>query len=144
MQNGISELILVCTAVVACFSEKGVRCVFDNAAVAKSATLLILCCLPSQLPDVAKDIRSALRRETVVLSIVSATTLSRLQSLLGTSNILRPNITTVVQREGQQWDFSRDVCLALGMEDAVEMTCPLSFNKESKQLHLLFLMCFNY
>jgi len=133
-------------AVVASFLEKGVRCVYDNAAVAKSATVLVLCCLPSQLPSVAGDIRNALRRETIVLSIVSATSLSRLQGLLGTSNILRPDITTASQSGGQQYDFSRDVCSALGMQEIVEVMCPLSFNKQSRpmQLHVLFLICCNY
>ncbi|KAK2551770.1 NADP-dependent oxidoreductase domain-containing protein 1 [Acropora cervicornis] len=42
------------------FQEKGVNCGFDNIKVCSTVHILFLCCLPSQFPTVAKEIRGHL------------------------------------------------------------------------------------
>lgn len=56
----------------------GTRVGDDNATVARAADVCILAVKPAQAPSVAKEIRTALRPETLVVSIAAGVTLEKL------------------------------------------------------------------
>ena len=68
-------------------SARGVAVVFDNALVASKAQVLILAVLPAQLQEVARSMRPS--ANTLVLSLVGATPLPKVQQLFGTSHAVR-------------------------------------------------------
>ncbi|OCT68190.1 NADP-dependent oxidoreductase domain-containing protein 1 [Xenopus laevis] len=70
--------------------ELGVHCSYDNVGLATWAQVLFLCCLPSQLPSICKEIRDHLKKACIVYSLVSAVPLPRLKQLLCHSSIIRP------------------------------------------------------
>ena len=109
---------------------RGVSCVFDNASIARSVSLLLLCCLPSQLPDIATDIRPALPPHTIIVSLVSATPVAKLCQLLGTTNVLRPDATAMMPPAEWNWDITVDIEKSLGTGTTLEKTCPLSSSKQ--------------
>ena len=61
-------------------AARGVAVVFDNALIASRCHLLILCVLPAQLQDVARTLKP--QSHTAVLSLVGATPLAKIRSLL--------------------------------------------------------------
>ena len=68
-------------------TARGVNVVFDNAAVASRARLLIIAVLPGQqLQDVARTARPG--PNTLVLSLVGSTPLAKMRSLLGVPNVI--------------------------------------------------------
>jgi len=124
-------------------ASQGVACTNNNALVASSVSILFICCLPTQLPSVAADIRDTLTDRTLVFSVVTAVPVSRLQRLLGgNANVIRPQMETPKpsQLQGQTsiWDVSKGIESAFGEASAIRMTCPLSNNvsgvKELTQL----------
>lgn len=69
-------------------AARGVRPYLNNADVASRAHLLLLAVLPAQLPEVSKSLRSGLSTRTLVLSLVGATPLAKLRTLLGAPRAL--------------------------------------------------------
>jgi hypothetical protein len=67
------------------FQKLGVSCGYDDAAVAQRADVLVIAVLPSQLPQVARDVRGHIRPTSLVISLVAGAHCSApaLQSLRG-------------------------------------------------------------
>ena len=65
-------------------------------------------------------------------SMVSAMPVSRIRQLLGTDSVIRPEYTWDVANADRSWDHTLDVSAAFAISEMVELTCPLSFNKEGK------------
>eukprot|EP00960_Hanusia_phi_P048893 759222-Hanusia_phi.AAC.4 len=82
------------------YEKLGVTAVFDNSAVASRADLLIVCCPPSSINSVARDIRGKLKSTTLVVSCIAGISAERLASLFGISlhNVFRPSINIEVGR----------------------------------------------
>jgi hypothetical protein len=126
------ELLITALYVAVDLASQGVVCVRSNAVVASSVSVLFVCCLPAQLPLVAADIRESLDAHTIVFSVVTAVPVSRLKRLLGTANVVRPEMemeNVAAPQQSLKWDVSRGVGSAFELTDVVEMTCPLSENK---------------
>jgi len=120
-----------------------VTCIHDNARVVDSASVIFLTCLPSQLPLIASELRPRLaafqsplvpnidqiprNRSPLIYSIISATSTSRMQKLLGTVRVIRPNVKAVFSSVDEQkiWNTSLDVIQSFGMPEMVNQTCPL-------------------
>ncbi|EDL02931.1 NADP-dependent oxidoreductase domain-containing protein 1 [Mus musculus] len=101
----------------------GVRCVYDNAAVASWAKVLFLCCLPAQLPNICLEIQSKLNKHCTVYSFVSAIPLPRLKSLLNHTNILRPQYQFAEDYDNI-WGENEEVPIALQDTTIIRGTCP--------------------
>ncbi|EDL81632.1 rCG20785 [Rattus norvegicus] len=101
----------------------GVRCVYDNAAVANWAKVLFLCCLPAQLPNICLEIQSKLDKSCIVYSFVSAITIPRLKTLLNHTNIVRPQYQFVEKFENI-WGENEEVPAALRNSSIIRGTCP--------------------
>lgn len=112
--------------------DKGVACVSDNALVAKSVHLLILCVLPSQLPQVANEIRGHITIRCLVYSFVSSVSVLRLKQLLGYSNLIRPEFEWDEQNLDKAWDYTMDVTGTFAVPDIIAKTCPLHVKAEGK------------
>jgi hypothetical protein len=111
-------------------ASQGVVCVRSNEAVASSVSVLFICCLPAQLPIIAADIRDCLSPHTIVYSVVTAVPVSRLRRLLGTANVVRPEMETNVEpQQSLKWEVSKGIGPALEITDVVEATCPLGGSK---------------
>ncbi|KAM9294042.1 NADP-dependent oxidoreductase domain-containing protein 1 [Gastrophryne carolinensis] len=76
------------------FQDRGVWCFYDNARLVREAELIFLCCLPSQLPAVCAEIAGHLSWWCVVVSLMSAVPLPRLENLLGHGGVIRPEYDT--------------------------------------------------
>ncbi|CAB3992931.1 Hypothetical predicted protein, partial [Paramuricea clavata] len=72
------------------FQNKGVYCCFDNVMVGKTVDILFLCCLPSQLNTVSKDLRGNVAG--LVYSFVAGMSLARITQLLDYQNIVKPTL----------------------------------------------------
>ncbi|XP_028627752.1 NADP-dependent oxidoreductase domain-containing protein 1 isoform X1 [Grammomys surdaster] len=101
----------------------GVRCVYDNSAVASWAKVLFLCCLPAQLPNICLEIQSKLEKSCTVYSFVSAIPLPRLKSLLNHTNIMRPQYQFVEDFDNI-WGENEEVPAALQDSVMIRSTCP--------------------
>ena len=110
--------------------EKGVTCTSDSVEVARSVHILFLCVLPSQFPALAEDLRGRLSPRCLVYSFVATVPLSRLQRLLEFSNILRPDFLWEAKNAEKEWDFNMDITGMFAVKNALEQTCPLSFQKD--------------
>jgi hypothetical protein len=70
------------------YQAQGVRCYYDNAAVAGACEVLFLCCLPAHLPRVAADIASAgPAPNLLVVSAVGGMTADKIQTMLGVPTV---------------------------------------------------------
>ncbi|XP_031211396.1 NADP-dependent oxidoreductase domain-containing protein 1 isoform X2 [Mastomys coucha] len=107
------------------FRKLGVRCVYDNAAVASWAKVLFLCCLPAQLPNICLEIQSKLDKSCIVYSLVSAIPLPRLKNLLNHTNILRPQYQFIEDFDNI-WGENEEVPSALQDTTIIRGTCPYS------------------
>ena len=66
----------------------------------------------------------------LLISMVSAMPVTRIRQLLDTYSVIRPEYTWDVANADRSWDHSLDVSAAFAVPEMVELTCPLSFNKE--------------
>ncbi|XP_070576714.1 NADP-dependent oxidoreductase domain-containing protein 1-like [Ptychodera flava] len=128
--------------------EKGVHCFHDNASLASSVHVLFLCVLPSQLPGVAEEIRGKISSHCTVYSFVSAVPIPRLRQILKTSHIIKPDITWKVDNVEKDWPTDSDINGTLENPNNVDITCPLSFNKEDAVINtsekLLEMMIYSF
>ncbi|KAG8448992.1 hypothetical protein GDO86_015887 [Hymenochirus boettgeri] len=104
--------------------ELGVHCTFDNAGLATWAHILILCCLPSQLPNICQQVRKHLKKTSIVYSLVSGVPLPRLKQMLTHSNIVKPDYKWKAG-EGE-WVSSKKISIAAALKDVtfIESTIP--------------------
>ncbi|XP_022108684.1 NADP-dependent oxidoreductase domain-containing protein 1-like [Acanthaster planci] len=110
--------------------NKGVSCEYNNAKVATSVHLLFLCVLPSQLPDIAKDIKGHIPAQCTVYSFLSSVPIPRLRQVIKCSNIIKPEFSWQLEKADMPWDCSKDVCTTLENPEQVQVTCPLNLDKE--------------
>ncbi|RDD44387.1 NADP-dependent oxidoreductase domain-containing protein 1 [Trichoplax sp. H2] len=115
-------------------AQRGVWCSFDNQCLCNKVNVLFICCLPSQFGTVAKDIQSFLLSNTIVYSLVGATTIDRILQSLRFDNVIRPEFswaTNVTERNLEKhWNTSKDIIQALYDSRIIASCCPLSLNKE--------------
>ncbi|EDV27427.1 uncharacterized protein TRIADDRAFT_53113 [Trichoplax adhaerens] len=118
-------------------AQRGVWCSFDNQCLCNKVNVLFICCLPSQFGTVAKDIQSFLLSNTIVYSLVGATTIDRILQSLRFDNVIRPEFswaTNVTERNLEKhWNTSKDIIQALYDSRIIASCCPLSLNKEGLQ-----------
>ncbi|KAI0222767.1 NADP-dependent oxidoreductase domain-containing protein 1 [Lamellibrachia satsuma] len=110
--------------------EMGVQCFHDNQRAAASAHLLFLCVLPSQLPEVAADIRGHIRDGCTVYNMIAGVMLPRLQKLLQHTDIVKPHYTWSQDCSSRQWSHQCEITATFADPSMVEKTCPLSTNKD--------------
>ena len=116
--------------VAADLESRGVHCGQNNAEVVAAADVIFLTCLPSQLSLVAEELKDHLaKKDALVWSFVTAVGAERLRSLLRTSNIICPQLTTTKPHDivngSTVWDLTAEVTAALAIPQVVEATCPL-------------------
>lgn len=80
-------------------SARGAWVGFDNRKVAARAHLLVVATLPSQLAEASRDVRQALTKRTLVLSLAGGVPSPKLRSMFGTSNALQLRAETERVRE---------------------------------------------
>lgn len=106
----------------------------DNNRQAAAAPIVLLAVKPQYLPDVAQEIRGAVSKGALILSIVTGYSLAALQELLGAPDaaILRvmPNTPALVGEgvlaacknefvDGAQWDAALRMLSCMGLAEAV-------------------------
>ncbi|XP_046860484.1 NADP-dependent oxidoreductase domain-containing protein 1-like isoform X2 [Xenia sp. Carnegie-2017] len=111
------------------FQNEGICCCFDNALVCKTADVLFLCCLPSQLNTVAKDMQGLLS-DTIVYSFVSGVSQARIRQLLKCGNVIQTTLLfksncDPIFEESTPWKFGRDVRESLADPKCIVETSPL-------------------
>lgn len=126
----------------ATLQEMGVQCFHDNQRAAASAHLLFLCVLPSQLPEVAADIRGHIRDGCTVYSMIAGVMLPRLQKLLQHTDIVKPHYTWSQDCSSRQWSHQCEITATFADPSMVEKTCPLSTNKDGKYSSSLKFNCY--
>ncbi|XP_063295721.1 NADP-dependent oxidoreductase domain-containing protein 1 [Pelobates fuscus] len=104
------------------FQELGVLCFYDNVGLATWAHIIFVCCLPSQLPNVCMEIRNHVGEGCIVYSLVSAVPLSRLNQLLGSRGVIRPEYRVVWTETSQEWDKNWTITAALRNATIVRST----------------------
>ena len=70
--------------------------------------------------------------------MVSAMPVSRIRQLLGTDSVIRPEYKWDVGNADRSWDLTLDVSAVFALPELVELTCPLSFNKEGEEHEVAF------
>jgi len=113
---------------------KGVHCGFDNAKVCSSVHLLFICCLPSQLQTVAKEIKGHLKCPVYVL--VGGTPLLRICQLLGYDQIIKPEFSWKKPDPDDEscnnWNIGKEINEILREDpSSCDVTCPLNLNKDT-------------
>ena len=123
----------------ATLQETGVQCFHDNRLAAASAHLLFLCVLPSQVPEVAADIRGHLTDGCIVYSLVAGVMLPRLQQLLEHTDIVKPHFTWPTDCSDRVWCHQCEITATFADLTMVEKTCPLSTSKDGEYVEVTLL-----
>ncbi len=63
-------------------------------------------------------------------SMVSAIPVSRIKHLLNLDSVIHADYAWDTANADRPWDYALDVTGALATQEMLELTCPLSFNKE--------------
>lgn len=113
---------------------KGVHCGFDNVKVCSTVHILFICCLPSQLPTVAKEIKGHLTCPVYVL--VGGTPLSRICQLLEYDQVIKPEFSWRKPDPGDEssngWNIGKEINEILREDSSsCDVTCPLNLNKDT-------------
>lgn len=113
---------------------KGVHCGFDNIKVCSTVHILFICCLPSQFPTVAKEIKGHLKCPVYVL--VGGTPLLRIRQLLEYEEIIKPDFSwrkpDPNEDSSNNWNIGKDINEILREDpNSCDVTCPLNLNKDS-------------
>ena len=76
-----------------------------------SSNYFMISCKPQQLEELAKDIKSKLNEDSIIISILAGTTVETLQKLLGVQKVLRvmPNTPILVGAGVNAFYFSKEV-----------------------------------
>ena len=125
-----SDTNVIHTCLTAELQDQGVACVSDNRLIAKSVHLLFLCVLPSQINEVAEEIRGHISIRCTVYSFVSAVSVPRLKQLLRYSNIIRPQMEWNEQNVDKPYNYTLEVTGAFAIPEIIEKTCPLKVKAE--------------
>ncbi|KAL5008026.1 hypothetical protein ScPMuIL_013607 [Solemya velum] len=104
--------------------NRDVDCYHDNKELASSSHVIFICVLPSQFPVIAEEIKSEIRAEAFVYSLMSSYSIKKLCQLLKTTNILRPEISWDSNTVPPAWEYSVSVSQALENKQTVLRTCP--------------------
>ena len=120
------------TISTATLQKTGVQCFHDNRRAAASAHLLFLCVLPSQVLEVAADIRGHITDGCIVYSLVAGVMLSRLQQLLEHTDIVKPHFTWPTDCSDREWCHQCEITATFADLTMVEKTCPLSASKDGE------------
>ncbi|XP_027027912.1 NADP-dependent oxidoreductase domain-containing protein 1 [Tachysurus fulvidraco] len=125
------------------FSDRGVRCYFDNRRLAAWADVIFLCVLPSQLRHVCTDLHSQLPARCLVYTFTSAVQLHRLKLLLGHTFVLRPQNRFMTCDLGELWIRHNQVAAALKDEEVLRASGALCLDQSwlSAVLYTLLNMC---
>lgn len=96
--------------------------------------MLFICCLPSQFPMVAKEIKRHLKCPVYVL--VGGTPLLRIRQLLQYEEIIKPEFswkkTDPNDDSNNNWNIGKDINEILREDtNSCDVTCPLNLNKDS-------------
>ncbi|XP_068721105.1 NADP-dependent oxidoreductase domain-containing protein 1-like isoform X2 [Montipora capricornis] len=114
--------------------EKGVNCGFDNIKVCSTVHILFLCCLPSQFPTMAKEIRGHLICPAYVL--IGGTPLKKICQLLEYNQVIKPEFSWSSPRADDesynQWNTGGEINEILREDSSkCDVTCPLNLTKDS-------------
>ncbi|XP_061468797.1 NADP-dependent oxidoreductase domain-containing protein 1 [Rhineura floridana] len=112
------------------FQMLGVDCFYNNRKLVSWADAVFLCCLPSHLPQICSEVQDALKKCSIVYSLVTAIPLPRLKQLLSCNAILRPQYKFTESGLFQMWEASRTVVEALKDPAVIQATCPCSPKEE--------------
>ena len=104
---------------------KGVTCFSDNPLLVSSVDVAFLCVLPSQLPQVADELRGRVPPTTLIYSFVGTLKASRLQHLMKHSNVIKPEFQFGDAYDSSAWNISLEITSAMGYRRMVEKSCPL-------------------
>ncbi|XP_041828698.1 NADP-dependent oxidoreductase domain-containing protein 1 isoform X2 [Melanotaenia boesemani] len=103
-----------------------VECFFNNRRLAAWADVMFLCCLPSHLPKICRDLRSHLSKRCLVYSFTSAVPVTRLAHLLGHDFIIKPQYEFVPCDTEDLWLSCCHLTKALTDPFLIEASCPLT------------------
>nr|XP_020650019.1 NADP-dependent oxidoreductase domain-containing protein 1 isoform X1 [Pogona vitticeps]XP_020650020.1 NADP-dependent oxidoreductase domain-containing protein 1 isoform X1 [Pogona vitticeps] len=106
------------------FQMLGVNCFYNNRQLADWADVIFLCCLPSHLPNICSEVQDALKRCSIIYSLVTAIPLPRLRQLLSCNSIIRPQYTFRESAPFHMWTASRTLVEALRDPAVIQATCP--------------------
>lgn len=102
-------------------TNQGVNCIKDNIAVCEFADVLILCILPAQLPQLAKDIKHFIRPDCIVYSTVAGLPILKLSFLLDTTNILTPNLSWNENNNGSRfWNCRENISTVMKTKNIID------------------------
>ena len=105
--------------------SQGVNCVKDNSAACEFADVLLLCILPAQLPQLAKEIKHIIRPDCIVYSIVAGTPISKLSFLLGTTNVLTPNLSwNEKNNASKSWNCRENILAVMKTKNITDKILP--------------------
>ncbi|XP_053366272.1 NADP-dependent oxidoreductase domain-containing protein 1 [Clarias gariepinus] len=108
------------------FSDRGVKCYFDNRRLATWADVIFLCVLPSHLRHVCAELHSQLPAHCLVYSFTSAVQLQRLTKLLDHTFVVKPQYGFMTCDQSHLWLRHNKVSAALKDEEILGASCPLS------------------
>ncbi len=83
------------------YLRAGITCSSDNVALCQNCRLIFLCCSPTQLMSIAREIKGCVRRSTMVCSVVVGFSKTKLQRLLGVEAIVRCFVNSQRLRDGR-------------------------------------------
>lgn len=112
--------------VAADLQMKGVTCFTDNFQLVSSVDVVFLCVLPSQLPQVADELKGRIPVTTLIYSFVGTLKASRLQHLMKHSNVIKPEFLFSETYDPNSWNISLEITSAMGYRRMVEKSCPLA------------------
>lgn len=89
----------------------GVRATTDNVEAAENADIVVLSVKPQTLAKVLKQIRSSIRQEHLVMSIIAGARMATIGSMIGHPAIVRcmPNLPCQIHRGMTIWTATREV-----------------------------------
>ncbi|CAL1537130.1 unnamed protein product [Lymnaea stagnalis] len=115
--------------------QKGVSCFFNNKKLVSSVDLVFFCVLPSQMPCVAYEVKDSISPTLLTVCPFSSLSPRKLRQMLGTSNIIRPQLVFPEQNPNPNYNLEVEVAQAFKNKQTVMGTCPLSVPQEGLTVH---------
>ncbi|XP_067681769.1 NADP-dependent oxidoreductase domain-containing protein 1-like [Haliotis asinina] len=110
-------------------ASRGTECYNNNVKLVSSVHLVFVCVLPSQLSDVAEEVKEYLTSSSIIYCTASSVSPRKLKQLFGTDNIVKPQCDIKAENCEKPWDYSVNINTALGIKETVETTSPFAFSK---------------
>ena len=107
----------------------------NNVKVARSVHILFICVLPSQLQDLAGELKGQIPRQTLVYSFISSINVMRLKRLLRHTNLIKPNFHFTKESSNSEWNYALEVASTFRYKRMLEKTCPIN-NNIAREYHL--------